>query len=162
MNKKGRITPHMRATITIVVIAVIITFAICYFIFKIQPDQQHNSNIQQYKKAFYDQIQCGYSCPITNQTVNNVSQLLPDATCIKNCQTAFANTVKPLGMPTNQELSGDNFITDLSTLASTCQQSSVVEVKSGNMTIPQPDSKAYVACVKSGLEPIKAKYSYLN
>ena len=138
-----------------VIITFVITFALTYFIFVSYPNMQQQSSINKYKKELFSSVLCQYSCPLTNQTINNKTQLLPSQDCVKQC-TVNMKEIQNSTTIKNSDLENDNLITDIESVVSDCK------IKAVNQTALTMNNELFFSCTSSSLASLKSKYSYLN
>ena len=151
------VTSKRRNTIiTIVIIAVIvIVFVGGYYLKDYQDKQKRISEINDYKKGFYNGLLCEYSCPLSMQNMSNTTQMLPTLDCVKGCTGPFKAKYASFSY-TQKELEMDNLLRDINSTISYCKIHSV------NMTAMKLDTVAYFNCAAKGVEGLKQNYTYLN
>ena len=143
-------------TIGIILTTVIITLLIIGVTFVYAPKIIKNYKIDSYKKEAYTSVLCQYSCPLESQEFQNKTQMMPGKECVKQCaQKLQSDKAKYTGL-TNNDLSKDNLIKDISTSVDSCRTSSLIN---GTIIL---DNERYFPCVVQDLESLKGKYSYLK
>jgi len=146
-----------KSLIYAVIITFILTLSLSAFAFKFYPEMQRENVIKSYKKSLFNSVLCQYSCPLTNQTAQNKTQLLPTESCIRECTSLLQNN-KNIGI-TNQDLADDNLIKDVEDVVNNCRTSSISQGSIESISI---NNELFFDCVKSGLSSIKSNYNYLN
>lgn len=157
-KKNGK---NNRRIIMWIFIAIVITAAVCYLLFAYIPQQNKQIAIQDYKKAIFDSMICQHECFLTNQVLGNVTQLLPDVNCVKNCTAIAKEKIKDSDF-TEKELLGDNFFKEIQGVINLCKkESTIISGNSGiNSTIV--NNTAYFNCVPVKMNYMKTNYSYLS
>lgn len=147
--------------VSIVVVAVIITFLVAAGIFLYLPKQIRAQEIHTYKKEAYAVMQCQYSCPLSEQVIQNVSVLFPSQECLKACSDSLTTHNYSDKYSVADLLKDDNFVNDVSTILNTCKQSSLVKAADSNST-NMLDNRKYFKCVTDSLTQLETKYPYLK
>ena len=142
-----------------VIITAIVVFAISFMIFKYLPEHKQGSGINEYKKQIFDRISCQYKCPLTEQTYQDKTQTLPDATCVQQCasnlKTLQGNSIVQYS---NTDLQNDNLFVDIEGLITSCRNTSLNQ----SASTPTLDNVKFFGCVVDGLDKLRLDYSYLD
>ena len=145
-----------KSIILAVVITLFITFAVSFLIFKYIPDSKQNMEANEYKKELYTSTLCQYSCPLSLQQFQNMSEYLPEKTCVENCTSKFKET-KPISDDlSNNQIKKDGFIDSMSNAINACK-SEATDTKAKTL-----NSTVFFSCSVEKLEALKSEYSYLN
>lgn len=140
-------------------VAVVLTAVICYILFVYVPQHNEKTEINNYKKAIFDSMICQHRCPLTDQLLNNKTQLLPDTACVSNC-TAIAKEKMNNSDFTQKDLEGDSLFIEMQNSINLCKkQSSSTNPIDNSTTV---NNAAYFACVPVKLELLKNNFSYLK
>lgn len=152
INKKDKIS---KRTIIIGIVVAIILIGVAYQFYnkEIIEKGKKTSEILNYKKAFYEAVICQYSCPLKLQDIKNVSQLLPDAICVKTCNEKFKKSYNQ--NYTKEDLYKDNLFIDMAQVIQNCGKESMdLNEKKVNNTI-------FFSCSSRELKNLNEKYPYI-
>lgn len=138
----------------IILVVILAGLLIYYFGSGYIAKQERTAAIHKYKSDFYTSVVCEYGCPLKMFTLQNVSQLLPDPVCVKNCTTTFKNDKNNFS---KAELDSDSLYSDMSNVVLNCRQTST---DTSNASVI--NSTNFFSCTVSGFEGLKTKYPYLN
>jgi len=141
-----------------VVLAVILTFALCAWFFVQFPKMQHEKELSTYKRALFESTLCQYSCPLVNTTYQNRTQELPDKMCTDVCTA----TLQALNFSdkdfSNTELIRDPLFKDMESAIAGCR----AEHTTQNATGKYIDNRVFFGCSSEALKGIVGKYEYLQ
>ncbi|HLD98538.1 MAG TPA: hypothetical protein VI815_04385 [Candidatus Nanoarchaeia archaeon] len=142
--------------LVIVIAAIIIIALVAYFGYGYYLGTKKSQEIITYKQDVYNSILCEFNCPLTEQEFNGKKQLLPEVECVKTCSEEFRGKNYSLSTADREFLIKDGFLTQLSTIVTSCQNQSV-DVVTKNLNISK-----FSSCARTNLEPLKEKYPYLD
>jgi len=151
------VTSKRRNTIItiIIIVVIVLVFVGGYYLKDYQDKQKKISEINDYKKGFYDGILCQYECPLTLQNMSNKTEMLPELNCVKDCSAPFKAKFSSVSY-TKPELERDNLLKDIDGVVANCKKTSM------NMTALKLDNVAYFNCAAKGVEGLKQNYTYLQ
>lgn len=160
-NNQKRSDNKVFYMVLITAVAVIVIAAIIFFAIpknsQTNIEKAHQEAINSYKKSLYSSITCQYSCPLTNQTYQNQTQLLPQLSCVQTCTADFKKRQAEGMNYSDSDLLTDNLIKDIDGVVQVCRNESLVQTA----TLPTFNSSFYFPCVSTGLKQLAPKYPYL-
>jgi hypothetical protein len=113
--------------------------------------------INNYKRALFQSLECQYSCSPENITMNNETRFLPNPVCIKACTAALKAKNLPAPTEFNQtEMMGDDLFKDIELAHTNCTSSNT------NQTSGERLETSFFECMSEQLKTIKSKYSYVQ
>ena len=147
--KKNKVIP--------VIILAIIVISIGIYIYNDMSvkNEKRIQDVLNYKGELFKGVICQYSCPLKFQEVQNKTQLLPEAKCVKNCTQNFKKKYPSVNF-TKEELNKDNFFKDFEKIVEDCQ----VESKDPTATYKVNNTQFFM-CANRKLPELKNNYTYL-
>jgi hypothetical protein len=137
-----------------VILAVVLTLLISAYFFYYMPKQNRIADINDYKRGLYQSSLCQYTCPLTMQTLNNLSQILPEVNCVQNCSAEFKAKFGDGESFSNKELENDDLFKDVLSSINACKTLSAV-----NSTL---NNSLFFPCVSEKMISLNQTYLYLN
>ena len=104
----------------------------------------------------YNSVLCQYKCPLTEQTLNNKTQLLPEVSCVKTCTDDFRQKEISKKSFNDNDLINDNLVGDLGDAINRCK---AISLNNETLTI---NNTLFFSCSIESLEGLKANYTYLK
>jgi len=146
-----------KKVVYLIVFTTIIVFLLSFLIFKYFPEQKRTSDINSYKKQIFDSISCQYGCPLTEQKLQNKTQLLPDQSCVQKCTIDLKSNKNESDKFSDQDLKNDDLFLDVENLVTSCKNSSIDQ----SLILPSINNTLFFNCVTQDLNNFKIKYPYL-
>jgi hypothetical protein len=140
-----------------IILAVVLTLLISAYFFYYLPKQNRTNEVNNYKKGLFESSLCQYHCPLTEQKINNVTQLLPEVNCVQNCSAGFKEKYGKGEIFSNADLEKDDLFKELFGFINTCKSESDY-----NITTNTFNTSKYFPCIAGEMENLRANYSYLN
>lgn len=138
----------------IYLIGVIILIAAVVIVgWQIYKSDTSNGEILRYKKAFYEAVLCEYSCPLKLHTINNKTQLLPEAGCVKTCTEDFRKMQNVTYK--KEDLNKDNLALDMADVIKNCGTQTL------NNETGERNNSEFFSCSVRDLRALRDKYNYL-
>lgn len=145
-----------KKTLYITVAVVIILVLGLVYAFKVYPEQAKKAQVNDAKKAVFENSICIYSCPIVNETILNKTKEAPEATCLESCSATLKAKNIDASKFSDEDLINDDFIKDFNAIRSKCNNESI------NQKTGIPSLEVFASCSLRELQTLKDKYSYLN
>ena len=146
-----KINPWIVFTVIILIFLAVLIYG---YVSKNFEQQKKNAELIQYKKGFYKSVLCEYSCPLKMQLVQNKTQLLPEAKCVKNCTEIFKSENKNQNY-TSAEIDNDKLASGILNVIVSCRTQSMNSTQAIN-------NSAFFQCASKELPSLKGNYSYLD
>lgn len=146
------INKNAKLILAIIIIVIIIAG---YFSYDYYQKQKRTSEINDYKKGFFNGMVCEYSCPMVLQNISNKTQMLPELECIMRCVNPFKEKYAKFSYK-KEELEKDDLLKDINATINDCKKASM------NISKLSLDNVAYFNCTAKSLTELKANYSYLK
>ena len=143
-----------------IIITAILVFAIAYSVFVYLPKYQEQAKVDNYKRELYQSLVCQYSCPLSQQLINNKTQEAPNQECIMQCTQTLKELQNSTDAISNAQLTSDNLIKDMGDIITACRTSSIKE--NNSTKLPELNNSLFLSCSADGLKTLEPKYSYLN
>lgn len=121
-----------------------------------KPIAHTQEEINSYKRALFESLDCQYNCKPENVTMNNETRFLPDPTCVKACTDALKAKHLPASTEFNQtELIQDNLFKDIEAAHANCTTSNT------NQSSGERFEVTFFTCMSDKLRQLKTQYPYL-
>ncbi len=128
------------------------------------PKQQKQHNIQVYKKALFESINCQFHCPLQLVTINGTTQNLPEPQCSQQCIKTLHDKNLSSSTFTTAEILDDGLPAKLDKAMQDCQKIHTLKIQSNATSPLQPtvNVTGFFLCVQTNLDVLKGQYAYLH
>lgn len=145
-----------KKSLYISIISVILVIVLLVYFLKLQPEMARASEVQEFKKALYESTLCQYSCPLSNVTFDNLTQVLPNRTCTDSCLADLRDKNFSSDDFADAELTTDALVADIENIVRSCNTAN--RDPENAQVLPEE----FFTCIADNLEDLKTDYSYLN